>query len=100
LTLKANAAANALQDMEVDKNDDDVNILKVNLKAIPSPSTFARPNSLIDWELKANNPIFCHRPRFATISVSAKFGVFSQFLQDLHHIEVNQLDIGFVLKCA
>jgi hypothetical protein len=76
----------------------DVKVLLANLKAIPCPSTFARPKMLIEWKLKTNNPILCHRPQSPSIPISAKCGVFSQFLQDADHVEVDQCDIDFVLE--
>jgi hypothetical protein len=78
-------------------NQNDVCVLMANFKRIPCPSSYAKPRTLIEWELRADNPIFCHRPRCSTIPISAEFGVFSQFLKDLYGIEVDQGDLQFSL---
>ncbi len=78
-------------------NQNDVCVLMANFKRIPCPSSYAKPRTLIEWELRADNLIFCHRPRCSTFPISAEFGVFSQFLQDLDGIEVDQGDLQFSL---
>jgi hypothetical protein len=96
-SLSAQASQSPIQST-LNQYPGDVKVLLTNLKAIPCPSTFARPKMLIEWKLKTNNPILCHRPQSPSIPISAKCGVFSQFLQDADHVEVDQCDIDFVLE--
>ena len=73
-----------------------VNSLLAALDALPAPSTYAQAKKLVEWEDKSENPIQCHRPDYSTMPISAKFGIFSQFLLDAENIEIGQSDVEFV----
>ena len=86
----------AAMEVDVQEPQPEINSLLAALDALPAPSTYAQAKKLVEWEDKSENPIQCHRPDYSTMPISAKFGIFSQFLLDAENIEIGQSDVEFV----